>query len=277
MSRLFPDDLRIDFSPDQVMIEHRTKELTLTGVKEKVVDRQVLATGGEAGQVAWEGSLRSLATALEVQIEQRCTVTVILANSLVRYALVPYTGHLPSEQEALVVRHCFSEIFGEAAEPWEMRVSPPEGMSLQPASAVDRTLLEQLHGLFVPTRFRLRSIQPRLMFTCNEHHSALGKGFAWLLLVEPGNLCIGLLNGGRLTHLRGLRIGSEWAAELPWLLDREACLAELEESPVDVFLWNREGTGRAPDAIDFRRVHLLAGPLSHDPVPSGEALAIARG
>jgi hypothetical protein len=261
-----------------VVLEHRTIDLKLSGPVQRLVQRQVLATSSEPRRASWDATLHVLANALEVIREERHTaVTLILGNSLVRYALVPKSNLLSAEEESGVLRHYFQEIYGEAAEQWELRVSPVSGMTWQPASGVERALLDGLRALFPDNRLRLRSMQPRLMSVCNEHCAALGRGPAWLLLVEPGNLCLGLIAGAGLTRLRSLRIDADWAAELPGLLDREACLAELDEAPGDVLLWSREGIVPATLAEASLRVHLLQDSRPVDLSAGGAALALAGG
>ena len=277
MSRWFPDSLRITLATDQVVLEHRTIDLKLSGPVQRLVQRQVLATSCEPRRASWDVTLRVLAGALEAKHERHTIVTVIFGNSLVRYALVPKSNLLGAEEEAGVLRHYFQEIYGQAAEQWELRVSPVAGMPWQPASGVERALLEGLRALFPDNRLRLRSMQPRLMSVCNEHASVMGRGPAWLLLVEPGNLCIGLIAGDGLTRLRSLRIGTDWAAELPGLLDREACLAELDEAPGDVLLWSRDAT--IPDTLsaESMRVQLLQDSTLVEHANGGAVLAVAGG
>jgi hypothetical protein len=283
VSRWFPEQLHIELAPDQVVVERRTMALSLTGLRPRRQQRQVLATGAAAGRGAWTGALRGLATALAEQGGGRCAVTVILANSLVRYALVPRSDLLNVEQEAAVLQHCFNEIYGPASEHWALRISAAPGLPLQVASGVDRALLAELRSLFPDDRLRLRSVQPRLMAVCNAHRAALGSRLgtapAWLLLVEPGNLCLGLIAAGGLARLRGMRCGSDWATELPWVLEREACLAELEEAPGEVLLWQRDGAASpVPDTGALRLRRLLdpqPGPLPAEVAGSEEQLAVA--
>jgi hypothetical protein len=275
---LFPDTLRVAFAPDQVVIERRTIKWTLTGVERRLVQREILPVAGRDSGRVWDEALRVLAAALEGQSGTHIAVTVILANSLVRYALVPQTGHLDPDEEASVLRHCFCEIYGDAAEQWQLRVSPINGRPLQPASGVDQALLASLRRLFTDRRFRLRSIQPRLMAVCSEHRVALGADSAWLLLFEPSNLCLGLIAEGRVARLRSLRIGADWAAELPWLLEREAILAELDEAPDDVLLWHRDGVVQTLPATGSLRMHPLQDLQSAEAVAaSGKALAPVPG
>lgn len=277
MSRLFPDELRISLAPDQVAIERRSVEPTLAGLKTRPVARQVFGTGKPAGRGGCDGVLQVLTTALEGIADRRCRAGVILANSFVRYVLVPRSDRLSPEDEASVVRHCFQEVYGEVAEQWELRLSPAAGLPMQVASAVDRTLLDGLRAAIAAAGLRLESIQPRLMAVCNEHRSAFATDPAWLVLVEPGYACLGLLAGGGLARLRSLRIDSGWAAGLPALLEREACLAELDGMPADVLLWHRDGLASGLPSSASLRLHVLEDRPAPDPAIDEAALAVARG
>ena len=277
MSRWFPDSLSIALAPDQVVVERRPAGL-LGRARNRITRRENLAIGSNPLYKGWDKALEVLATVLDTQAgEPHADVTVILANSLVRYALVPQSNRLSAEQESAVLQHCFHELYGDVVAGWELRLSAASGMDVQPASGVDRTLLEGLRSLISSKRLRLRSIQPRLMAVCNEHRAALGGAKAWLLLVEPGNLCLGLIERGGLTRLRNLRCGENWAAELPWLLEREVCVAELDEAPGDVLLWHRDGAIPARLSAGSLRLHLLADRRPIEADAGTDDLAMAGG
>lgn len=264
MSRLFPDELRISLAPDQVIVERRA-----VGVRTRLLDRQILRAFGTAGRDRHGGALQVMASALAtIDDRQRCRVRVVLANSFVRYLLVPQSDRLSAEDEAAVVRHCFQEVYGSAAEHWELRASPAPDVPVRIASGIERSLLDDLRGVVATAGVRLDSIQPRLMTVCNEHRRILDCQRAWLMLVEPGNLCLGLIDRGNLVRVRSLRVNAHWASDLPALLEREACLAELDESPGDAFLWLRIGTApNAPLALPLRLQAL------QDPWPTEQAAA----
>jgi hypothetical protein len=274
---LFPDELRISLSPDRVAIERRSLALSLAGLKASPVAQQVFATGKPAGRGGVDAVLQVLATALESIGDRRCRASVVLDNSFVRYVLVPQSDLLSPEDEASVMRHCFQEVYGEIADQWELRVSPAPGLPVQVASGVDRPLLDGLRGVLAAAGVRLESIQPRLMAVCNEHRGALATEPAWLVLVEPGNACLGLITGGGLARLRSLRIDGGWTADLPALLEREACLAELDEMPVDVMLWHRDGAASGVPASASLRVRVLEDRLPPMPAADEGTLVLARG
>lgn len=277
MSRLFPDELRISLAPDQVIVERRAVSVSLQGLRTRLRDRQILRASGTAGRDRYSGALQVMAGALaDIDDRRRCRTRVVLANSLVRYLLVPQSNRLSPEDEAAVVRHCFQEVYGNAAEHWELRASPAPDVPVRLASGVERSLLDDLRGVATTAGIVLDSIQPRLMTVCNEHRRTLDCRKAWLILVEPGNLCLGLIDQGSLVRVRGLRIDAGWASDLPALLEREACLAELDELPADAFLWLRIGTApNEPLALPLR-LHALQDPWPVDQAAAAGHLAVVR-
>ncbi len=278
MSRWFPDELRVSLSPDQVIVERRSLSVSPMGIKTRLIDRQILRVFDTAGRSRYEGALQVMASALAtIEDRKRCRARIVLANSFVRYLLVPRSDRISPEDEAAVVRHCFQEVYGDVAESWELRTSPAPGMAVQIASGIERRLIEDLRNGVAAVDVRLDSIQPRLMTVCNEHRRTMACQPAWLILVEPGNLCLGLLDQGGLVRLRSLRIGAQWATVLPALLEREACLAELDEMPGDAFLWLRIGTvPNEPLSLPLR-VHSLQDPLADDQDVAAGHLAVVRG
>ena len=87
---------------------------------------------------------------------------------------------------------------------------------------------------------------------CALQHSA------WFALLEPGNLCLALLQQGHWSRVRSLRIDSAWREELPLILEREAYLADNPSVPHEVYVWDtRPGDTTLPDT-DLWQFHPLA-------------------
>jgi hypothetical protein len=221
--------------------------------------------------------LDGLAELLREEGSRPYSATVILANQFVHYLLLPRADFLSDDQESAVYRHCFLETFGAIAEQWELRISEADGEGARPASGIDRDLLKEIRTLFPMRHQRLDSIQPRLMAVFNEHQSLLSNDRAWLVLVERGNLIFALLDRGKLIHVRGMRIGSDWAVELPNLVERESYMAELEDPPDDLYIWQREDVGPVPSAVGSMKLHMLAESSSLDLGRTDDHAALASG
>lgn len=239
MSPLLRDELRVLLGPDQVVLVRIGRELTRRGLRNRVLAKEVVdcvtTAGGEA---PWNAAVTALEAKLPSSAGRRTAATVILSNHFVRYAMVPWSEKLSDEAEELAfARHCFRQVYGEAAESWELRVSSGWTGARQLASAVDRRLLAGLRESFEKAGVALKSIQPYLMAVYNNCRTRLEGSSAWLVLHEPGCLIVALQRQGQLASVRTMRIGSDWHDSLPWILEREAFLAESDVMSDAVFLW----------------------------------------
>ena len=155
--------------------------------------------------------LASLDAIEGLQIPRRCSVTVILSNRFVRYAVIPWSDALatPAEEEAYV-RHHFVKIHGERAKTWLLRWSESRPGAPRLASAVDAALIEALRKRFPKgAKAQLASVQPQLMNKFNEWRGFIPAQGAWLVLAEPERACVALQVEGR---WRTVQNGRE-----PWL------------------------------------------------------------
>lgn len=184
-------------------------------------------------------------------------VTVVLSSHFVRYALLPWSGALGSDEEWLALaRHSFAATHGGAAEHWNCRVSPADHGEPRLASAIDASLLDALSGPPVV------SVQPYLMSAFNARRRALAGRAGWFVLHEPGRLTLALMRQGQWRSVRTRRVSSDWQQVLPNLLDRETALAR--ETPCeDVFFY---GEAAAPPRLGRYRVSDLT------PVPRATAM-----
>jgi hypothetical protein len=166
------------------------------------------------GAEPWQGAIAALKG---VELPRKCSVTVVLSNHFVRYAVVPWSSALgtPAEEEAYV-RHHFAKIHGERAKGWSLRASPGAGSEPRLASAVDSSLISEIkEALQKKPGVRLVSIQPQLMAAFNRWRRAIPAGGAWLVLADAERACVALHGGGA---WRAVHNGKgEWLA----LLDRE--------------------------------------------------------
>jgi len=239
------EECRIVLRPDCVVLARLQRELTHLGMKRHVQAVQV-ATCDPPGdeKTPWGGALSALETVLPEFAGSKSYATVILSNHFMRYTLVPWSDVLNDEAEEIAyAKHSFNEMYGRDANEWELRISSGIYGMPQLASAVDARLPMALRELFGRHEISLRSIRPHLMVAYNACHASLRGQTAWLVFVEEGSLCLALLQKGQWAWVRTMRVGERWHEELPFLLNREALVADIETSPNDVFLW-------APDCRD---------------------------
>ena len=72
-------------------------------------------------------------------------------------------------------------------------------------------------------------------------YSLPGRRPAWLVVAEPGLLCLALLQDGCWQSVRTIKVGADWIRELPGVLAREECLVDSPTQCDEVLLF-------APDA-----------------------------
>ena len=276
MSVLSRKELRITLCPEHaavLAIEHR---LGGRGLHHELRGQEIVpaAALGESGQQLarrqHDRVLMALDAFLPACAGQKFAATVILSNHFLRYVLVPWSDSLGDDAEQLAyARHCFTEVYGETARHWEIRLSPGDEGEPQLASAVDQRLLTSLRQILARHDIGLASIQPHLMAAWNGAYPMLRRRSAWLAVVEPGKLCLGLLQQGRWRRLRSLRISSGWQAEMPSILEREACLVGGADNPREALLIAPEAGALhfpADAGWEFRRLNpaLLRGGLPSD-------------
>ena len=219
MSPWRSNTLQVELAPDQVNLVHTQRRLTLRGVRTTVRNERLPAVACGNDAAVWRGAVQALQAALPDHAGHPTHGYVTLSSRLVHYALVPWSDALSdAAEEAAFARHVFERVHGEAAAQWELRVSADRIGAPTLASAVDARMLNAVRAAFADARVRLDSIQPRLMAVYNDYRRRLQGRHAWLALLEPGCLCLALLQQGRWVRVRSLRIGSGWRVELALLL-----------------------------------------------------------
>jgi hypothetical protein len=186
-----------------------------------------VAAAPSAGAPRWRPALEALAAKLRTGVLAAGEVTVILSNHFVHYVIVPYTDVLGDEDEQIAfARHRFAGIFGNQADAWTVRLSPAYPGEARLACAAENSFVAALEELMAPLGKRYVSLQPHLMASFNRAHSRLGAHASWFVVAEPGLLCVALIEGGQWKSVHGVKVGRDWAAELPAVLAREECLVE---------------------------------------------------
>lgn len=247
MSLLLSDELRIVLTPDHVLLARIRRSIGWNGLRRRVLAKETIpcASGDALGNVTpWAGALQVLEAALAKQAGRKLFArgktfaTVILSNHFMRYALLPWSDVPGDEAEELAyARHAFRQIYGDAAETWELRLSPGKAGLPQLACAVDSHLPDALRTMFGRSRIALESIQPHLMAAYNTCETILRERTAWFALVEPGSLCLALSHQGRLQSVRTMRLEGDGRVALPLILERESLLSESAAATDEVLLW----------------------------------------
>lgn len=205
MSQLWPELLRITLCPDQIVLERGKLIISLKGVEHRYSSPEVIPVEPRHEPTLWTPPLAVLGIALDGLPERRYDVHVVLSNHFVHYPLLK----------------------GEAVE-------DPVSRSVEPE------LEAALHRLLAEHDYRLSSIQPRMVEIATNHPDELQGEPGWLVVIEEGLACLGLIEDGEFTRLRNLYMWPASSVELLHVLDREAQLAGLERLPRILLLWTRD-------------------------------------
>ncbi len=238
MSLLSHNELRIVLGPERIALLQTTRMLTPRGYRSGIQSKRIIPCEAPLdGETPWHSAVKTLEVALPSLIKPRMHAKVTIANHFMRYLLVPWIDKMSDEEELSFARHCFRETYGDAADTWTVRISPGRVGAASLASAVDTGLLEKLRGSLGQQGLDIKSIQPHLMVAFNSCQAGLENRSTWVALLEPGSLCLAVLQKGQFVWIRKLRIGEAWSEELATILDREACMADAEGVANEVLLW----------------------------------------
>lgn len=207
MSQLWPDLLRITLCPDQIVLERGKLIISLKGVEHRYSPPEIIPVEPHHEPSLWAAPLAVLKIALDGLPERRHDTSVILSNHFVHYPLLQSSA---AEMENL------------------------------PTNAIDSELDTALHRLLAEHECRISSIQPRMVAIATNHPDELQGEPGWLVVIEEGLACLGLIEDGEFTRLRNLYMWPASSVELLNVLDREAALAGLDRLPRILLLWTRD-------------------------------------
>ena len=198
-------------------------------------DRIILANGksvalerGDEGS-EWRPAVDKLPEVLKSH--RNAEMSVVLADSFVRYALLPYSAALKSQDQWLALaRHRMSAVHGARAAQWDLRVSDTAPIGPRLVCAVDRELTDALAARFVESGVKLVGLQPFLVAAFNQIRRQIGKGSCWLVVEEPGRLTLALIQRGVWVAIRSRRSDDRWRVVLPEILERESAFLALDEA-----------------------------------------------
>lgn len=209
--------VEIALTPERIALLRRQR---LSG---KVLQSKVVSCISEdANAPLWQPALAALQRTLAEPIWQRARVNVIISNHFVRYALAAGArGVSSAAEEAALVMHRFTVIFGPVAQGWTIRTSPA-GADRLVAAAIDQAMLDGISELARVADLKLMSLQPLLMAAFNRLRGRLPREPFWYVMLEPGRTCLAGFDGGDWRLLEAHRGGSDPAADLPRLIEQTA-------------------------------------------------------
>lgn len=218
MLPLWRDRLKIVFTPEHVTIVRLS-----AGLKSReIFNKTMQCVAPKQDETAWQPALRVMRQLLRQAGSAKANAEIIISNHFVRYQLVKAQADLGSfEEEQGFVRFSFTEVYGSEAARWSMRLSSGLDLAPQVASAIDQALLDSIANIFAEAGIKLTSFQPYLMAAFNYVSQSIDAKPVLFVLAEHGRLCIALLKDGDWKSLNSTKLGSDWAGELPNVIERE--------------------------------------------------------
>jgi hypothetical protein len=235
---LWPDQLGIALFPERLVLAR-----TSGGFRRRLLHKEIVALApAEAGVPLWQPALDALAAKAAAGALARANVTVVLSNRFVHYTVVPFSDTLGSKDEELAfARHCFARVYGSETDGWELKLSSANPRKPRLACGVEQPLVEALNTHLRPLGSRYRSLQPHLMASFNNARGRIGERAAWLVVAEPGLICLALLQDGCWQSVHTIKVGADWVSELPGVLDREECLVDSQTECARVSVFAPDG------------------------------------
>lgn len=171
------------------------------------------------GEAPWKAPVAALASLFGRERARAPVVRGVLSGQFVRWQLIPWQAELAGRDEfAAYARACFAEAFGAAVADWTIvpALQPP-GRPV-PACAVDAGLVEALQAACAAAGARLHVVTPYFASAADHWRKTIGGGTAWLGLIEPDCVSLGLLREGAWLALHTRRVQGDGAEQLPGMM-----------------------------------------------------------
>jgi hypothetical protein len=233
----------------------------------------------EPDEASWQPAVDKLRNLVASGRLDTAAVTLVLSGQLVHYTLVPWTELLEADgEELLFARHCFAQVYGSAANRWAVRVTRGIPSAPRLASAIDDALVRAIEETMAPLGRRFLSLQPMLMTCFNACRRWLGNRAGWFVVAEPGMLYLCLFSDDQWRSVSTVKIGRAWPLELPFILERENSLCQIDEERTAVFLFSAEdGYTLTADSDQWQFHNLRPAPMEGYDDESDAAYAFAAG
>jgi len=224
----------IRIGAEKVVVDQCVSRLTTRGwVGSHAQDEAVYVRG--VADRPWEPALFALAGLLGTATGGRARV--VLSNSLVHYAVLPWNRALAGErEERIFLEQRFRQLYGEARTGWQIRCERAPAGRTRLASAIDTGLVTGLSTLLGSCGITHYSAVPALADTLNRYRGHLDQPSAWLVSHDDDSLCLARWHDWKWMAARSLRADGDWRHRLAAVLAREECLHDAPDATDTVFL-----------------------------------------
>lgn len=244
--------LRVELRPSSVVLTTYARYPVARLLSTRTLPVEAAEIVDERPAEPWRASLDALAAGLRERRGVPGRVDVVLSDSFVRYALLPWSESLVGNNERTAfARLTFREIYGPLADGWDFSVDEQPAGQACFGCAIDRDLLAGLRDSISLAGGRLDSVLPGLADCFNRHRRAIAETEFCLAVAERGRVSLAFRGRSGWQAVRSRRIDGSLSDVLPTLLKQEAaagsslgsgtlylCVANADESgPTAVQGW----------------------------------------
>jgi hypothetical protein len=209
--------------------------LTQRGWRPRSAQPIVLSFDATNAEPSWHGSLAVLRQWLTQHQQISTDVEVVLSDSWVKYAALPWSDQVQNPAEmAEFARLHFESLFGVSAADWDMRTHYNDYQMAGIGCGLHKELLADLKELSARHHMRLKSVKPYFINAFNQWRNRI-KRDALVAFVEPGHCVLAILKKGAWHSVRNMRLGSESQFGLAAIIERETLVQGLDDS-AEVYL-----------------------------------------
>jgi hypothetical protein len=134
----------------------------------------------------------------------RSDVHVVLADSLLRYALIPFSATpLSAAEEQALLAARFEQLYGPMPH-WRAAVEPQTYGCARVACAIPIALEQGLHALLAEHKVRVKAVTPFFVACFNRARRKIGGASGMLAVVEANNVILGSFGDGGWSGLRAI-------------------------------------------------------------------------
>jgi hypothetical protein len=208
VSPLWRDEVVIYFAPRRVALARRAR-----GLRPRTVSETEIAVDGHSSD--FEPTMTRLEDALAEPMWRHAAVRVIIADSWIRYGIVPWPAtRLPDDGRVSYARYVMAESYGDIVSDWHLSLSDtPPGFSYV-ACAMPVSLRTRLQGALAEAGLKLTSLQPQLVVAFNAWRHRLPAHDAWFVSLDDSSLAAVHLSNGIWDRVHTARISQDWMVEL---------------------------------------------------------------
>jgi hypothetical protein len=163
----------------------------------------------------WTAALQALDNVLTQPAWRGAPLRVVVADSWVRYAIVPWVAELSSGEERVThARQLLASAYGDAVSDWEVRLSEAPPGSPRVACTIPVALLEGVRTVCAKQQVKLLSMQPQLVAAYDGWRHRLPSVGAWFVTVDEGSMAAARIGRTGWDRVYTVRLGADWAREL---------------------------------------------------------------